>query len=68
MEKVARNWFDRLSDKRLLRSRDQVLTMFCIEYIALAKDIEYCDIRAPDIREPPSMELPFGEFQTLFFV
>ena len=68
LEKVARNWLERLSVRRLFRSRDQVFTMFLIEYMELAKDIEYWDIRLPAIRVPPSMEVPLGLFQTLFLV
>ena len=67
-EKVARNWFDSFSLMRLFRSRDTVWTRLFIEYIELAYDIEYCDVRAPDIRVPPSMELALGAFQALFSV
>ena len=39
-----------------------------IEYIEFAKDMEYCEVRAPDIRVPPSIDDELGAFHTRFFV
>ena len=42
--------------------------MFSIEYIELANDIEYCDIRAKAERVPPSIDVELGAFHAVFFV
>ena len=67
-EKVARNWFERLSVSRLFRSSENECTRLSFEYIELANDIEYCDIRAPLWRVPPSIDVALGALQTVFFV
>jgi len=46
LENVASNWFERLSLKRLFRSKENEWTLFSIEYIELANTMEYSDVRA----------------------
>ena len=40
LEKVASSWFERLSLIRLFKSNDTECTMFSIEYMEFAYDIE----------------------------
>ena len=67
-ENVARNWFERLSVMRLLKSKDHVFTRLSIEYMELAYDMELAEVRELGIREPPSMEDPLGLFHALLSV